>query len=42
VNEVSRLLRHANPRVTTTVYGGLSDEAGAGIGEKLKNAGFGT
>jgi integrase len=42
VNEVSRLLRHANPRVTTTVYGGLSDEAAAGIGEKLKNAGFGT
>jgi integrase len=42
LNEVSRLLRHANPRVTTTVYGGLSDEAAAGIGEKLKNAGFGT
>jgi integrase len=41
LNEVSRLLRHANPRVTTAVYGGLSDEAAAGIGEKLKNAGFG-
>ena len=41
VNEVSRLLRHAHPRVTTTVYGGLSDKAAAGIGEKLKNAGFG-
>jgi integrase len=41
LNEVSRLLRHANPRVTATVYGGLSDEAAAGIGQKLKNAGFG-
>jgi len=41
LNEVSRLLRHANSRVTATVYGGLSDEAAAGIGEKLKNAGFG-
>ena len=35
LNEVSRLLRHANPRVTATVYGGLSDEAAAGIGQKL-------
>jgi integrase len=34
LNEVSRLLRHANPRVTTTVYGGLSDEAAAGIRER--------
>jgi integrase len=41
LNEVSRLLRHANPRVTASVYGGLSDEAAAGIGEKLKSAGFG-
>ena len=29
LNEVSRLLRHANPRVTTTVYGGISDDAAA-------------
>jgi hypothetical protein len=35
------LLRHANPRVTSTVYGGLSDEATAAIGEKLEKAGFG-
>jgi integrase len=42
LNEVSRLLRHANPRVTATVYGGLSDEAAAGIGQKLTNAAFGT
>jgi integrase len=42
LNEVSRLLRHANPRVTATVYGGLSDDAAAGIGQKLENAGFGT
>jgi integrase len=41
LNEVSRLLRHANPRVTSTVYGGLSDDAAAVIGEKLANAGFG-
>jgi integrase len=41
LNEVSRLLRHANPRVTSTVYGGLSDDAAASIGEKLANSGFG-
>ena len=41
LNEVSRFLRHANPRVTSTVYGGLSDAAAAAIGEKLANAGFG-
>jgi integrase len=41
LNEVSRLLRHANPRVTTTVYGGLSDNAAASIGTKLARGGFG-
>ena len=41
LNEVCRLLRHANPRVTSTVYGGLNDDAAAAIGEKLVNAGFG-
>jgi integrase len=41
LNEVSRLLRHANPRVTSTIYGGLSDDAAAAIGEKLANSGFG-
>jgi integrase len=41
LNEVSRLLRHANPRVTTTVYGGINDDAAAAIGNKLTNAGFG-
>jgi integrase len=41
LNEVSRLLRHANPRVTTTVYGGINDDAAQAIGEKLANAGFG-
>jgi hypothetical protein len=38
---VSRLLRHANPHVTTTVYGGLSDNAAAAIGQKLVESGFG-
>ena len=42
LNEVSRLLRHANARVTATVYAGLSDEAAAAIGSKLTTAGFGT
>jgi integrase len=41
LNEVSRLLRHANARVTATVYAGLSDEAAAAIGTKLTTAGFG-
>ena len=41
LNEVSRLLRHANPRVTSTVYGGLGDDAAAAIGQKLAKAGFG-
>jgi integrase len=41
LNEVSRLLRHANPRVTTTVYGGINDDAAAAIGNKLTEAGFG-
>jgi phage replication-related protein YjqB (UPF0714/DUF867 family) len=39
---VSRLLRHANPRVTTTVYGGINDGAARAIGSKLTNAGFRT
>jgi hypothetical protein len=39
---VSRLLRHANPRVTTTVYGGINDDTATAIGDKLANAGFGT
>jgi integrase len=42
LNEVSRLLRHANARVTATVYAGLSDEAAAAIGAKLSSAGFGS
>jgi integrase len=41
LNEVSRLLRHANPRVTTTVYGGISDDVAASIGAKLAEGGFG-
>jgi integrase len=41
LNEVSRLLRHANPRVTTTVYGGINDDVAAAIGAKLAQAGFG-
>jgi integrase len=41
LNQVSRLLRHANPRVTSTVYGGLSDHVAAAIGQKLSEAGFG-
>jgi integrase len=41
LNEVSRLLRHANPRVTTAVYGGINDDAATAIGNKLAQAGFG-
>jgi len=40
LNEVSRLFRHASPRVTTTVYGGINDDATTAIGDKRTNAGF--
>lgn len=33
--EVARLLRHANPRVTLSVYGGLTSDAVASLGSKL-------
>ena len=33
--EVARLLRHANPRVTLTIYAGLTDDAVASLGEKM-------
>jgi integrase len=33
--EAAALARHANPRVTATVYAGLSDSARAGLGSKL-------
>src|SRR5262245_18279163 len=31
LNQVSRLLRHANPRVTASVYGVISDDAAAAL-----------
>jgi hypothetical protein len=36
--EAAALARHANPRVTATVYAGLTDAARAGLGEKLAAA----
>jgi hypothetical protein len=39
---VARLLRHANPRVTLTVYADLvEDEASVKLGQKLAAGGFG-
>jgi integrase len=41
--EVARLLRHANPRVTLTVYADLvEDEASVKLGQKLTAGGFGS
>jgi integrase len=40
--EVARLLRHANPRVTMTVYAGLVDGEASKLGEKLTAEGFGS
>jgi integrase len=40
--EVARLLRHANPRVTMTVYAGLVDGEASKLGEKLTAGGFGS
>lgn len=39
--EVSKLLRHANPQVTATVYAGLTESGADAIGTKLA-AGFGS
>ena len=36
--EAAALARHANPRVTATVYAGLSDPARAGLAAKLVQA----
>jgi integrase len=33
--ETSRVLRHANPQVTATVYAGLTDDGVSALGEKL-------
>ena len=33
--EAAALARHANPRVTATIYAGLTDAARAGLGAKL-------
>jgi hypothetical protein len=33
--ETARLLRHANPNVTATVYADLTDEGVAALGTKL-------
>jgi integrase len=40
--EASVLARHANSRVTSQVYAGVSDKAREQITEKLAAAGFGT
>lgn len=40
--EVARLLRHANPKVTLTVYAGLTDKAASKIAEKMTASGFGS
>ena len=40
--ELARLLRHADPKVTLTVYAGLTDKAVAKLGEKLTSGGFGS
>jgi integrase len=37
--ETSRLLRHANPQVTATVYAGMSNEAVTALGSKLEAIG---
>jgi integrase len=39
--EVAQLLRHANPRVTMTVYAGLTRDAYNGAATKLAGSGFG-
>lgn len=36
--EAAALARHANPRITATVYAGLTDTARAGLGTKLAEA----
>jgi integrase len=36
--ETAALARHANPRVTATVYAGLTDAARVGLGSKLAAA----
>jgi integrase len=36
--EAAALARHANPRVTATIYAGLTDTARAGLGVKLTEA----
>lgn len=39
--EVSKLLRHANPKVTLGIYAGITDNAAAQIRERLTAGGFG-
>ena len=39
--EVARLLRHADARVTLTVYAGITDVAATALGGKLTASGFG-
>jgi integrase len=34
--ETSRILRHANPQVTATIYAGLSGDQVAALGDKLE------
>jgi hypothetical protein len=38
LREAAALARHANPRVTATVYAGLTDAGRAGLGAKLAEA----
>jgi hypothetical protein len=41
VPEAAMLARHANPRVTMTIYAGLADNAREVAVDKLLTAGFG-
>jgi integrase len=40
--ETAALARHANARVTATVYAGLTDDGRSRAAAKLTDAGFGT
>ena len=39
--ETSRVLRHANPQITASVYAGMTDEAVTALGSKLEAIGAG-
>jgi hypothetical protein len=41
VAEVAEMARHANPRVTMTLYAGLTKDGQSGAAAKLLDTGFG-